>query len=60
MTRWLHVATPTGLQAGPFAADCAVWALAVLLVFYLIGLNGSREYSGPPRRYPPDPTLAGM
>lgn len=55
MTRWLFVATPNGVQAAPFAADWAMWCLAILLVFYLIGLNHSREYSGPPQRYAAGP-----
>ena len=59
MTRWLHVATPSGVQVAPFAADWAMWCLAILLVFYLIGLNQSREYSGPPQRYAAGPAPAG-
>jgi hypothetical protein len=55
MTRWLNVATPRGLQVTAFAADWAMWGLAILLVLYLIGLNHSREHSGPPQRYSADP-----
>jgi hypothetical protein len=46
ITRWLNVATPSGLQVTAFATDWAMWSVGVLLVFYLIGLNYSREYSG--------------
>lgn len=59
MTRWLFVATPSGVQVAPFAADWAMWCLAILLVFYLIGLNHSREYSGPSQRYAAGPAPAG-
>ena len=59
MTRWLYVATPSGLQVTAFATDWAMWSLGILLVFYLIGLNGSRGYPGPPARYATNPAPAG-
>lgn len=49
VTHWLNVATPTGIQVPEFAADWAMWALAILLVLYLIGLNRSHEHSEPPK-----------
>lgn len=59
MTRWLHVATPSGVQVAPFAADWAMWGLAILLVFYLIGLNQSRGYPRPRQRDDAGPAPAG-
>jgi hypothetical protein len=45
LTHFLNVATPTGIEVPEFAADWAMWAVALLLALYLIGLSGSREYS---------------
>lgn len=59
MTRWLHIATPSGLQVTPFAADWAMWGFAILLVFYLIGLNQTHEFSDPLQRSVGGPTPAG-
>jgi hypothetical protein len=38
MTHWLFVATPSGLQLAPFAADWAMWAVGILLAIDSIGL----------------------
>jgi hypothetical protein len=57
-TRWLNIAAPRGLQVLPFAMDWFMWCLAILLVFYCIGLNGSRE-PNPPLRYAPLPAPEG-
>jgi hypothetical protein len=32
-----------------FAADWAMWSVAILLVLYLIGLNSREDTSSPPR-----------
>jgi hypothetical protein len=49
--QWLDVLAPRGLQVAAFAADWAMWTLAVALVLYLYWLNRHREY-GPYRPGP--------
>jgi hypothetical protein len=47
---WLFVQAARGTQALAFAADWAIWSMAVLLPFYLAWLNMRREDSALARR----------
>lgn len=52
---WLDVLAPRGIQPVPFAADWALWTLALLLALYLAWLTSAREQPPPPQWHLADP-----